>query len=163
MTFVTTIVVVLSSDLLLVWPVPTLHHHTCLPGHTVVGGDYKYMAGHSNHCGSGRDKRNSNFHYFVLISIYLFRNYQQIMRNYIPLEQINVKSNYFKCCIYEVYNFCIFSSISDYIEHGIHDLPPRKYICVWFSLSINSTKSDRFLSLQLTHLYHTYSPPACPL
>ena len=66
-----------------------------------------------------------------------------------PLEQINVKSNYFKCCIYDVYNFCIFSSISDYIEHGIHDLPPRKYICVWFSLSINSTKSDRFLSLQL--------------
>ena len=78
-----------------------------------------------------------------------FRNYQQIMRNYIPLEQINVKSNYFKCCIYEVYNFCIFSSTSDYIEHGIHDLPPRKYICVWFSLSINFTKSDRFLSLQL--------------
>ena len=119
------------------------------PVYLDLGGDYKYMARHSNHCGSGRDKRNSNFHYFVLIRIYLFRNYQQIMRNYIPLEQINVKSNYFKCCIYDVYNFCIFSSISDYIEHGIHDLPPRKYICVWFSLSINFNQCDRYLSLQL--------------
>ena len=45
--------------------------------------------------------------------------------------------------------FYNFSSISHYIEHGIHDLSPRNYICVWFSLSINFTKSDRFLSLQL--------------
>ena len=119
------------------------------PVYLDLGGDYKYMARHSNHCGSGRDKRNSNFHYFVWSEFIFSETTNRLWETTFPLEQINVKSNYFKCCIYDVYNFCIFSSISDYIEHGIHDLSPRKYICVWFSLSINFTISDRFLSLQL--------------
>ena len=46
-------------SIIIVWPLPTLHHHTWLPGHTVTVDDYKYMDGHNNHCGSVSDKRNS--------------------------------------------------------------------------------------------------------
>ena len=48
-------------SIIIVWPLPTLHYHTCLPGHTATVDDYKYMDGHNNHCDSGSDKRNSTF------------------------------------------------------------------------------------------------------
>ena len=76
-------------SIIIVWPLPTLHYHTCLPGHTATVDDYKYMDGHNNHCVWLSVKRNSTGT-ATFITLYdqdlSFRNYQQIT-SYIPLEK----------------------------------------------------------------------------
>ena len=90
---------------IIVWPLSTLPHHTCLPGHS-NSDDYKYMDGHTAIIVTDSVSRGTVAAIFVtfMIKIY-FQKLPTDYHHFVPLG-INVKSMFI---YYNLYKFIIFT------------------------------------------------------
>ena len=86
-------------SIIIVWPLPTLHYHTCLPGHIATVDDYKYMDGHTTIIVSDSVSRGTvqglQFSLHLWSRFYLSENLQTDYHQYLSLVKITVKSMFY--------------------------------------------------------------------